>query len=137
MLERKKKKKNYLDKLSIYEHRDISRRPGKATTDMQGQLKIISITIDRFFVRTKFRNEFKLICSFTFECLEKCFSHLCCTQCYQIWENFDTLAKKLNVPGYFKGLFNNWQNFEPSLVNLLSDSAIFHRWKWPNIGQIM
>ena len=62
------------------------------------------------------------------------------TQCDQTWRNFATLAKFrhfgkiLKVFGQLlKALFTIWQNFEPTLANILCYWANLHPYKWPNI----
>ena len=54
-------------------------------------------------------------------------------QCDQIWHNFATLAKNINLWQCLKGLFAFWISFKPILAQLFCIGANFHFSKWPNI----
>ena len=55
-------------------------------------------------------------------------------QCDQIWRNFATFAKHIKTLAKFWGFikYSIWQNFEPTLANVLCKCTNFHCCKWPN-----
>ena len=58
-----------------------------------------------------------------------------CDQYDQIWRNFTTLAKFKSIWQMFECLFSIWQNFGPTLVNVLFCWANFHCCKQPKLNK--
>ena len=56
-----------------------------------------------------------------------------CSQCDQIWQNFNTLAKVYKCLEIFDSLFLICQKAEATLTNLWNYWANCHCYKWPNI----